>query len=431
MIKVIGILFTLIVTDFYIFPFEPSVLPAGINVKMILAGLALPLIAFQLASTRKSLVGKDFLLICLFNIPISLFSLLSNVYNDTSDYSFNFYFISVFVWMAAGYVVVSAIKFVHQKLSVQLLANYLIGVCCFQCILALCMEYIPSLKDFIDGMMAGNEAFMGDAGDRMHGLGCALDVAGGRFAAILVIIAYLLTKAQSKKEIWFYIVSFLIILVLGNMIGRTTTVGGGLALFYWGYAILKENKSGNKFGRYLLISICIAVPLTTALYFTNPVFSQKIRFGFEGFFSLAETGRWETNSNEILFSHMLVFPDNMKTWLIGDGYGANPTGSDPYYTGRSYHGFYMGTDIGYLRFIFFFGLFGMFSMITLFLCFWKIGCNRFTNLKGLMTLILAINLIIWFKATSDLLPIFAILLCISKADQDLYESQLLTDSSSV
>ena len=128
---------------------------------------------------------------------------------------------------------------------------------------------------------------------------------------------------------------------------------------------------------------------------------------------------------------MLVFPDNMKTWLIGDGYGANPTGSDPYYTGRSYHGFYMGTDIGYLRFIFFFGLFGMFSMITLFLCFWKIGCNRFTNLKGLMTLILAINLIIWFKATSDLLPIFAILLCISKADQDLYESQLLTDSSSL
>lgn len=431
MIKVIGILFTLIVTDFYIFPFEPSVLPTGINVKMILAGLALPLIAFQLASTRKSLVGKDFLLICLFNIPISLFSLLSNVYNDTSDYSFNFYFISVFVWMAAGYVVVSAIKFVHRKLSVQLLANYLIGVCCLQCILALCMEYIPSLKDFIDGMMGGSEAFMGNAGERMHGLGCALDVAGGRFAAILVIIAYLLTKAQTKKEIWFYIVSFLIILVLGNMIGRTTTVGGGLALVYLGYDILKGNKPGNKLGRYLLISICIAVPLTTALYFTSPVFSQKIRFGFEGFFSLAETGRWETNSNDILLKHMLVFPDNMKTWLIGDGYGANPTRYDPYYTGKFYHGFYMGTDIGYLRFIFFFGLFGMFSMITLFLCFWKIGCNRFTNLKGLMTLILAINLIIWFKATSDLLPIFAILLCISKADQDLYESQLLTDSSSV
>lgn len=425
MIKIIGILFTLIAADFYLFPFEPSVLPAGINVKMILAGLALPLIAFQLASTRKSMIGKDFLLICLFNVPISLFSLLSNVCNDTNDYSFNFYFISVFVWMAAGYVVVNAIKFVHQKLSVQLLANYLIGVCCLQCFLALAMEYIPSLKVFIDGMMAGSEAFMGDAGDRMHGLGCALDVAGGRFAAILVVIAFLLTNAQSKKEIWFYIVSFLIILVIGNMIGRTATVGGGLALAYWAYDILKGNKSGNKFGQYLLISIGIAIPVTTVFYFTNPVFSEKIRFGFEGFFSLAETGRWKTNSNDVLFNHMLVFPDNMKTWFIGDGYGANPTESDPYYTGKSYHGFYMGTDIGYLRFIFFFGLFGMFSMIALFLCFWKIGCNRFTNLKDLVTLLLAINLIIWFKATSDLLPIFAILLCISKADQELYEATLI------
>lgn len=424
MLKIIGILFTLIAADFYLFPFEPSVLPAGINVKMILAGLALPLIAFQLASTRKSLIGKDFLLICLFNIPISLFSLLSNVYNNTNDYSFNFYFISVFVWMAAGYVVVSAIKFVHQKLSVQLLANYLIGVCCLQCILALCMEYIPSLKVFIDGMMAGTNAFMGDAGNRMHGLGCALDVAGGRFAAILVTIAFLLTKARLKKEIWFYIVSFLIILVIGNMIGRTATVGGGLALVYWGADILRGNKSKNRFGRYLLTSICITVPLITVLYFTSPVFSEKIRFGFEGFFSLAETGRWETNSNEILFEHMIVFPDNMKTWLIGDGYGANPTENDPYYTGKSYHGFYMGTDIGYLRFIFFFGLLGMFSMIALFLCFWEIGCNRFTNLKDLITLLLVINLIIWFKATSDLLPIFAILLCISKADQDSYEATL-------
>ena len=145
MIKIIGILLTLIVTDFYLFPFEPIMLP-GINVKMILAGLALPCIAIQLAVSRKALIGKNLLFICLFTIPISLFSLLSNVCNDTSDYSFNFYFVSVFVWMAAGYLVVSVIKFVHQKLSIQLLANYLIVVCCLQCLLALAMEFIPSLK---------------------------------------------------------------------------------------------------------------------------------------------------------------------------------------------------------------------------------------------------------------------------------------------
>lgn len=423
MIKIIGILFTLIAVDFYLFPFNPSVLPAGINVKMILAGLALPCIAFQLATQRKALINNDFLIICLFNIPISLFSLLSNVYNNTNDFSFNFYFVSVFVWMAAGFLVTSMIKLVHQKLSIQLLADYLIGVCCLQCILALCMEYIPSLKDTINGMMSGADAFMGNAGNRMHGLGCALDVAGGRFAAILTVIAFLLTKTQSKIKIWFYIISFFIILVIGNMIGRTTTIGGVLSILYWSYDILRGNQSGNRFYKYLLTAFCVTIPIIVVLYSTNPVFYQRIRFGFEGFFSLVETGRWQTSSNDILLNHMIVFPDNMKTWLIGDGYGANPSENDPYYTGKQYLGFYMGTDIGYLRFIFFFGVFGMISMVALFVCFWRICYNRFGKLKDMVTILLIINLIIWFKATTDLLPIFAILLCVSKIDQNSYESE--------
>lgn len=39
-------------------------------------------------------------------------------------------------------------------------------------------------------MAKDGEAFMGDAGNRIHGLGCALDVAGGRFAAVLLMIAF-------------------------------------------------------------------------------------------------------------------------------------------------------------------------------------------------------------------------------------------------
>ena len=68
---------------------------------------------------------------------------------------------------------------------------------------------------------------------------------------------------------------------------------------------------------------------------------------------------------------MVVFPDNWVTWLIGDGYAANPMDKtlsffDPYYTGPIYHGYYKGTDIGYLRYIFYFGLVGTFVFV--FLC---------------------------------------------------------------
>ena len=365
-----------------------------------------------MAKERSSMVNHDIVLIFLYTLPITVFSWLSNIYNETYDYSFNYYFVSIFVWMGAAFMVVSFIKNVHQKLSVQLVANYLIGVCLLQCILSQLMNYNPVVMEFVHGLMAKEgEAFMGDAGNRIHGLGCALDVAGGRFAAILLMIAFFLVRSKNKIEIYFYILSFFIISILGNMIGRTTTIGLFLSIIYIIFSLCRDDV-GNKLYLKHLLGICfVLIPMMLLLYNLDSSFKGNIRFGFEGFFSLIEEGTWKTTSTNILQNSMIVFPDNLKTWIIGDGYGANPS-NDPYYTGKIYKGFYMATDIGYLRFIFFFGLLGMFSMVFLFFQLWNICRKRFPMQKDLMTLILVLNLIIWCKVTSDLLPIFAILLCI-------------------
>ena len=115
---------------------------------------------------------------------------------------------------------------------------------------------------------------------------------------------------------------------------------------------------------------------------------------------------------------MIVFPDNPKTWLVGDGYGANPTENDPYYTGEKYHGFYKGTDIGYLRFIFFFGVFGMLSMIVFLGVLYYRCLIRHPEYKILLILLLLLNYLIWFKVTTDYLPIFALLLVIPAAQNE-------------
>lgn len=60
-------------------------------------------------------------------------------------------------------------------------------------------EHNPALMDFINGLMAGDEAFMGD-GNRIHGLGVCFDVAGGRFAAVLLMIAFFLTCSRTKPK---------------------------------------------------------------------------------------------------------------------------------------------------------------------------------------------------------------------------------------
>jgi hypothetical protein len=109
--------------------------------------------------------------------------------------------------------------------------------------------------------------------------------------------------------------------------------------------------------------------------------------------------------------------------VIGDGYIENPTGRDPYYVGPTYGGYYMGTDIGYLRFIFYFGLIGLSMFILYFYKVAKACMTRFPKYTTMFWLVLAINMIVWLKVSTDIFLVFAIFLCISKEENDAYEKQ--------
>lgn len=146
-------------------------------------------------------------------------------------------------------------------------------------------------------------------------------------------------------------------------------------------------------------------------------FHNNMRFAFEGFFNLFEKGKWETSSTNML-KNMYVFPETMKTWLIGDGYFDNPYSYDPYYQGPNFHGFYMATDVGYLRFIFYFGLFGLLSFFYYMYKVAKTCMNRFAAQKKLIILLLLLNYAVWFKVSSDLFSLFALFLCINEADRE-------------
>ena len=134
----------------------------------------------------------------------------------------------------------------------------------------------------------------------------------------------------------------MLIAIVGNMIARTTTVGAIVAIAYWifssGFAKLTLNKDNLRIWKYVILTLSILVPVVVYFYNMDKQFHDNIRFAFEGFFSIVETGKWETNSNNIL-KNMIVFPDNLKTWLIGDGYIENPTFRDPYYVGPNYGGY--------------------------------------------------------------------------------------------
>lgn len=426
MYKYLVHIISVILTSFYFFPIETVFLP-GVNTKMALAGLGLLILGKRLAQRRDAGINKDFFILSLLALGISLISLLTMTINNTPDASFLTYFVSMWVWMGGAYTVVRWLDTAYGYVNVRLVCNQLIAVCVIQCLIAWTKDVYPPLQAWVDSFVGG-EAFMGNTKEaRLSGIGAALDVAGLRFSAVSVMIGYILSKVEelSHKQVVTYLASFLIIAVIGNMMSRTTTVGVGLALVYWIYSTnlfsLKQNIKNQKLWLWLGGILCVIIPVFIYLYFANDTFYKNIRFGFEGFFSLWETGEWQTSSNDILLEHMVVFPDNWVTWLIGDGYAANPMDKtlsffDPYYTGPIYHGYYKGTDIGYLRYIFYFGLVGTFVFVFFM---WKSAwacIHRFKNYKMMFLMILLVNYIGWFKVSTDIFLVFAIFLVLSKKD---------------
>ena len=135
-----------------------------------------------------------------------------------------------------------------------------------------------------------------------------------------------------------------------------------------------------------------------------------MRFGFEGFFSLAETGEWQVDSNEMLKS-MVVWPEELRTWIIGDGYFLNSR-YDPNYLGSAtVEGFYMGTDIGYLRFIFYFGIAGLVWIIAVVAYSAYVCCKYFKEYTWLFVMALLVGLVVWAKVSTDIFLFFYLFLC--------------------
>lgn len=420
MLRFLSIILIGVITSLYFFPFVSSLLPMA-NTKMVMALLGLIVLGIKLARGQKAEISKDFFLLSLFAIGVSLAGLIAVILNDTRDYAYASYIMSMWVWLGGAYFVLNCMKWVHGEVSVKLVAHYLIGVCVAQCLLAYTMEQYAPLKNVVDSLVI-SEGYMGKVEGRLYGLGAALDVAGMRFAAILIIIGYLCIGIKEKIEPklhWLYIIAFCLIILIGNMIGRTTTVGASMATLFIIYvSIFTKNENVKSFWSKLGITLLILIPIVIYLYNTNHIVYENIRFAFEGFYNLIENGKWQTTSNDRLMN-MFVWPDNLKTWMIGDGYFKSPLFTNPYFIGPGVgSAFYMHTDVGYCRFLFYFGLIGLVLFMLYFCKATSICISRFSKYKLMFLLLLLFNFIVWLKVSSDLFVLFALFLCVNKEEND-------------
>lgn len=369
-----------------------------------------------LVHRRELTVPSNVLSTFIFAGIISLIGLISIVYNGTTDTSYARYIVSLAVWLSAAFGVCSIIKIVHRDVNASLCCNYLIAVSVAQCILALIIDNSIAFKGFVNTYIQQGQVLL-DEMDRMYGIGASLDVAGSRFAACITMAVYMLfNKKENASYSILYMVSILIIGIVGNMIARTTSVGLIVALGYIAYNVIvngyKLEIRIDAVKKTMLFSLLVLAVVLFAVqqYNTNAVFRGHMRFAFEGFFSLAETGEWNVSSNEKLKT-MVVFPETLKTWIIGDGYFNNPRGDINYVGETTTEGFYMGTDIGYLRFIFYFGLIGLVAFCA-FIAQMTFACSKKApQMTALFFMVAICNYVVWIKVSTDLVLILCILLC--------------------
>lgn len=417
-IRAIAILLCIALTSMFYFPFEFRALPPGMNTKKLMAAAALIILLFQMVKKRDLTASKHFIYLSILAGLVSFCGILSVTYNSTEDYTYATYITSCWVWWGAAYTACQAIKWVHGRITWIHIINYLTAVCVFQCFIALAMDRYKPLKLFVNSIVLQEDLVFKGGVRRLYGIGAALDVAGSRFAAVLIMIIFMLATSRLQKrwyEYMLYMVAIIFITIGGNIIARTTLLGLIIGFAFLGIVTVRQTtnieKNYIRLWKWFFGILLIAVPLAVYNYNNDAKFRKNMRFGFEGFFNYFEKGKFTYNSNETL-ANMYVWPDNTKTWVIGDGYFNNPVLVDPYYTGEVTEGFYKNTDVGYLRFIFYFGMIGLLMFSFYFIEVGRTCMRRFPQWRVMFLMLLLLHFAVWAKVSTDMFLCFAPFLCL-------------------
>lgn len=401
--KVVIIVINCIIASLFMFPVGLYFLPEQVNTKMIIALGGI--LAFGIDCLRKKelSISTPVLISAILAVIFSVWCYFSATVNGTDDTTYASYWLSFATWLGGAYGVCWLIRETEGHIDLESLTFYLTLVCVLQCILALVIDNIPSFQRTVDRIFIQGQDFYHQV-DRLYGIGAAIDVAGVRFSAVLVLMAHQMSsygKALDNPRLAiFYFVSFAVILIIGSIIARTTWIGAALGFIYMGlsYAGLNKGSVSSRQASFWLILIgviLLTTLITSWLYNSNPYFKSNFRFGFEGFFNWVEQGTFRTDSTDKLNGNMWIWPTDTRTWTIGSGIFGD---------------FAFRTDIGYCRFVLYCGLIGI-TLFSLFFIYNGFALIRlFPGSVYMSILLIALTFIVWMKVATDIFFIFALLL---------------------
>lgn len=392
-----------IVLFFYIYAIPFNFLP--ISTRVLFGILGFLLLAIKIYQRKVKLVLSKKLFqfsTLLFLIP--LVALISVHVNQTNDIEFIKYPLSISIIIFSSYFVFSILHKYYYKLTFEVISGLVINIVLFQSVIAFIMFLVPDLRDFLLGI----QRLSADDVERMTyffdfrivGFGVMFFDAGmiNGFALILTGAIIKFYNLQ-LKQVTSLSIKFLFILLIGMMMARVAVIGGLLGLILIFYPSRAE-KTVSRFKRKFLFIFhitIIPVLLVSILLILTPKMDKTLEplfnFAFEIFINYFEKGSAESASTNRL-QEMYIYPDNIKTWVIGDGL----------WNASDKSGYYMKTDVGYLRLIYYFGLIGLGNFLVMQFFLIK---NSFKH-KLLIYILTLYLLILNLKGFTDLVSIILV-----------------------
>ncbi len=347
MLRFLGKIFLFILFFNYLYQINYSFSPLSTNVLLGIVGI---IIYVVYPTVRREMVdGISVKNILYLFVPLEFISFFSIIVNTSTDFYFiKWGIINVLNFFGAMFLTY-LIKKTWGYLNAHLIVKLMLFSALVQLTLALAMWINPTLYEFLFSVVHYDEIALRSMdrteGHRLLGFGLSFFTSGVIHGLILILMSSFYEKKNSLK-MFLWTLAFIYIAAVGMMMARTTIVGIIVAIILITLRTLQREITIKKYVS-IFATICIIVfSFTTILYGFFEEFKTAIDFGFQMFISKQETGEVHVDS----WAHMLemyIFPSDLSTWIIGDAkwYDAG--------------GYYMGTDIGFIRMIFYFGLLGL------------------------------------------------------------------------
>ncbi len=354
MLQVIGKFLLFVFFFNFLYAVHYRFFPVSTNVIISIIGL---IVCIAYPRVRKEMFeDKSIREIVFLFLPIVMISLFTIVLNGTQDFFFVKWSVLGILSLFGAMLIAFIIKKLWGEISTQLVVSLMVLSAVCQLTIALLMWISPPIHDFLFSIthfdQIGMDALERTEGHRLLGFGISFFTTGVIHGFILILMSICIGK---KRGFWLFlwVISFVYIAAIGLMMSRTIIVGALFAIVLLLYNFIQRNIEINTLLSIIVFTVVIILGISYVTPYFSDDFDTIIKFGFQMFISKQETGEVHVDSWDSMMS-MYRFPSELETWILGDARWMND----------KQNGYYMGTDIGFIRMIYYFGVIGLLSFIA-------------------------------------------------------------------